>query len=109
MRFLILHRARYVCEVCGMFPATNLHHRKPRGMGGSRDGGVNSPANLLAICGSGTTGCHGKIESYRRRSYNLGWLVRRFQDPAAEPFLGPGDQWFRVDDTGGKQPVSPPG
>lgn len=54
------------CAVCGM-PATNSHHMAPKGMGG---GGstfelrtvrgvfiLRSP--LMALCGSGCTGCHG--------------------------------------------------
>lgn len=109
IRIAVLHRARYLCEVCGLGAASNLHHRKPRGMGGTRDDMINSPANLLGICGSGTTGCHGKIESYRRQSYDLGWLVRRWREPSEVPFLGPRDDWYLLDDTGGKRRVSPPG
>jgi hypothetical protein len=54
-------------------------------MGGSRHAVINSPANLLLLCGSGTTGCHGWIESHRETAYALGLLVHRGGDPAATP------------------------
>jgi len=53
----------------------SVHHRRPRGSGGSRIGWVNSAANLVLLCGSGTTGCHGHIESHRTESYEAGFLV----------------------------------
>lgn len=55
-----------------------IHHRKPRGMGGTRDKGINSPANLILVCQS----CHADIESHRLDAYDTGWLVRRVDNPA---------------------------
>lgn len=50
-------RARdHRCAVCGR-PATNLHHRLPRSRGGPDD-----DFNRIPVCGSGTHGCHGRIE-----------------------------------------------
>ena len=55
-----------VCAACGQ-PARNAHHEPPLGMGGAMRGWtlrtewglfVLKPA-LIALCGSGTTGCHG--------------------------------------------------
>ncbi|GAA1138557.1 hypothetical protein [Nocardioides aquiterrae] len=63
----------------------SFHHRQPRGMGGSRRREVNSPANVMLLCGSGTTGCHGFIEKYRSSAEQEGWLVRHGQDPAEVP------------------------
>lgn len=82
-----LDRAGYRCEVripghCYERPV-NLHHRRPRGMGGSRDATVATTANLLAVCGSGTTGCHGWIEQHRAVAHDNGWLLRHGADPAA--------------------------
>lgn len=54
----------------------SIHHRQPRGAGGTRGAATHSLANLLLICGSGTTGCHGYIEDNRRWAYDTGWLVR---------------------------------
>jgi hypothetical protein len=72
----------------------NLHHRRPRGMGGSKDPRINDPANLLALCGSGTTGCHGLIESYRERSYEHGWLLRHGWDAELTPFVDLRGHWW---------------
>lgn len=65
----------------------SFHHRQPRGAGGSSREGINSPANLLLVCGTGTTGCHGEIEANRTAAYAAGWLVKHPQDPAAVPVL----------------------
>lgn len=48
----------------------SVHHRAKRGQGGGW-----SPANLLAACGSGTTGCHGYVEANPTWSRDHGlWL-----------------------------------
>ena len=62
--------------------AANVHHRRPRGQGGSND-----PANLLHLCGSGTTGCHGYIESNRTVARANGWLLEFGQDPRIVPVI----------------------
>lgn len=54
----------------------SIHHREPYGMGG-RPGHVDSPAELLAVCGHGTAGCHGHIEANRERARAMGWLATR--------------------------------
>jgi hypothetical protein len=60
--------------------ATNMHHRKAEGQGG-----LSLPANLLDLCGSGTTGCHGWIEHNRTQSYDWGFLVKSTGDPELIP------------------------
>ena len=50
------------CARCGKdvtYIQSSIQHRKARGMGGTNDPSINSPANLIVLCGSGTTGCHG--------------------------------------------------
>lgn len=54
-------------------------------MGGTKDPASNSPANILLLCGSGTTGCHGWVESHREEAYESGFLVRRGNDPGSLP------------------------
>ena len=54
-------------------------------MGGTTDPAVNTPANLAILCGSGTTGCHGEIESRRTDAYADGWLLHAGQDPVDVP------------------------
>ena len=86
VREIVLDRARHSCERCGNLLGMNMfysiHHRIPRGMGGSDRAELNLPSNLMALCGSGTTGCHGWIESNRSSSYEDGWLCYRNDDPA---------------------------
>lgn len=86
----------------------SVHHRRPRGMGGSRRHNVTSPVNLVALCGSGTTGCHGAVESNREAAYEAGWLVCQAADPALIPVnvfgLGP---VFLTDDGDYRDATSP--
>ena len=55
--------------------AWSIHHRRPRGSGGTSLDWVNQPANLVVLCGSGTTGCHGWVERERTKAFDLGLLV----------------------------------
>ena len=54
-------------------------------MGGTRRPGTNSPANLLLLCGTGTSGCHGRVETYRQAARQLGWLLQQDDDPSTVP------------------------
>ncbi len=45
------------------------------------------PSNLLWVCGTGTTGCHGYMESERIEARENGWLVRHGHDPRESPVL----------------------
>ncbi|MGN6162551.1 MAG: HNH endonuclease [Marmoricola sp.] len=84
----VWERAGGYCERCGKAIGTSamsVHHRRPRRMGGTTDPAVNTPANLAILCGSGTTGCHGEIESHRTEAYADGWLLHAGQDPADVP------------------------
>lgn len=78
---LVFTRAEGCCERCEK-PITgqrgldfSFHHRRPRGSGGSTVEWVNLPANIILLCGSGVTGCHGWTESHREASRDLGFLV----------------------------------
>lgn len=54
----------------------SMHHRRPRGAGGTSLAWVGMAANALTLCGSGTTGCHGEVEADREKSYEKGHLIR---------------------------------
>jgi hypothetical protein len=89
---LVVARDLWSCVCCGRNVLGlergvdwSIHHRIPRGMGGSRDPRLNLPANLLTTCGNGTQGCHGEIERLRAKSRARGLLVWRSQDPAEVP------------------------
>lgn len=79
-RQLVLDRAENLCERCGK-AGEQIHHRLPRGAGGTSDPEINSPSNLIVLCST----CHAWIESNRSASYDLGLLVRRGQNPADVP------------------------
>lgn len=55
----------------------SAHHRRPKGSGGTSEEWVGQAANCLILCGSGTTGCHGWVESHRAKATELGLLVPR--------------------------------
>lgn len=65
----------------------SIHHRRPRGMGGSRSAEVSCPANGLVLCGSGTTGCHGRVEASRSWAMTHGFLVPQWRDPELVPVV----------------------
>lgn len=95
VRAAVLARAGGCCEVCrarlhhedtGWVAAHSVHHRRPRGAGGSSRADTNTPANLLLLCGSATTaGCHQWVESNRTRALDLGLLLTQGQHPAEVP------------------------
>lgn len=87
-------RSGGMCEKCGQAPATNWHHRKNKSQGG-RD----NLANALALCGSGTTGCHGYVTVEREDAFDKGWAVRRAFDPAETPVYRL-EQWVLLTDDG---------
>ncbi|KLL11558.1 HNH endonuclease [Protofrankia coriariae] len=86
VRALVLARAGHRCESCGWYllgRPYSVHHRRPRGMGGTRDQVAHSPINLLVLCGrDNATGCHGLVHRNPDSAYDVGLLVRRGADPA---------------------------
>lgn len=101
----VLGRDMGVCVRCGRNDeGLNLHHRTPRGMGGTRDPLSASPANLVTLCGSGTTGCHGWVESHRDQAVSEGWIVLRGTDPSTVPVRINGYLWVLGHD-GAKRPI----
>lgn len=92
-RELVRWRDRDRCRRCGA-TTWQIHHRKPRGMGGSRDPLINDPSNLVLLCGSGTTGCHGWVEQHRTEARRQGWLVSQHADPRYQPIDHEGQLLF---------------
>jgi DNA-binding CsgD family transcriptional regulator len=98
-------RAGMRCEKCGAstkWVGAEIHHRLPRGRGGTSDASINSPANLLNLCKP----CHAGIESDREEAKASGWLLPRNNpdiDPSKEPLLC-FDGWHTLDDHGGRLP-----
>jgi len=76
-RALVHMRSDRICEVCGTRQAVNVHHRKNRSQGGTW-----AASNLLDVCGSGTTGCHGRItEDHDGTANRNGWTCKSFENP----------------------------
>lgn len=86
-RDVVLHRDRAQCAFCGKRPggAWSIHHRTRRGMGGTRADYINWPSNLVILCGTGTTECHGWVESNRTKAKDLGLLVHWNHIPSQRP------------------------
>ncbi|WNM74624.1 HNH endonuclease [Mycobacterium Phage Radiance] len=93
---LIWERAHGRCERCNEYASdATAHHRRPRGLGGSRREDTNVASNGLWACGA----CHRWAESYRAQAFADGWLVRQTQSPIQIPVLYRG-QWVLLDDDG---------
>lgn len=58
---------------------------------------LDTPWNLVLLCGSGVTGCHGLIETTaarRSEGYEKGFAIEGWaQDPADVPILRHGIEW----------------
>ena len=91
----VLKRDDGKCVRCGAIVADpdtgvpflqySLQHRRPRGMGGSKDPVTNSLENLIVLCGSAVTGCHGAVEVNRESGRRFGYAVPQWRDPAVMP------------------------
>lgn len=87
-RLLVYARAEERCEICGVYAyGGSVHHRHRRGMGGSKRPELAAASNLLLLCGSGVTGCHGVIEGNRDLAYDQGRLLRHIQIATEVPVL----------------------
>jgi 5-methylcytosine-specific restriction enzyme A len=65
------------CVRCGS-EGTDVHHRKPRGQGGSYDPlTAFGFANLVFLCRK----CHDHVHRHVQDSYNAGYLVHSWDDP----------------------------
>lgn len=69
-----------IAEVCRGW-AESYQHRKRRGQCAPEE--KWAPSNGLAVCGSGTTGCHGWIHRNPELAREQGWEVSLYDDPAS--------------------------
>lgn len=78
-------------------PAVDVHHRKPRGMGGTSDPARNTGlANLVCLCRP----CHDYVHANPAWAYEAGWLVHGWNDPYDIGICQDGRMLF-LDDDGG--------
>lgn len=100
-RRLVRERDGGRCMICGA-EATDVHHRRRKGMGGSAL--LEQPSNLVTLCGLGnTSGHHGWAHQNPDEAHYIGWLLYDFE-PAAETPVYILGEWFLLDDEGGKTP-----
>jgi hypothetical protein len=58
------------CEICRL-PANNAHHRRNQSQSGE-----HTLSNLMMLCGSGVTGCHGAITGNPAMAVRNGWTIQ---------------------------------
>lgn len=60
VRLYVFARERNLCRCCRLRPAESMHEIRARSLGGKI-----SKVNSVALCGSGTTGCHGFCQTHQ--------------------------------------------
>jgi len=76
-----LARDEGLCRRCSR-PASHVHHRLRKGMGGELDENVKyGLANLVSLCAE----CHRHIHDHPAESYEAGWLLHTWQVPEENP------------------------
>lgn len=98
---IALERQGWHCLRCGVnihdparWPGRSGHHRQLRR---AADPDVrHSPANIVELCGSGDTGCHGWVHRHVAEAERLGLIVPFGMDPLAIPVRDWRGKWFRL-------------
>lgn len=73
VRRLVYERDKGRCVVCLEAVTTgSVHHRQ-----GRRIKDPHRLSNCVLVCGTGTTGCHGRIHANPEWAYENGYMVRR--------------------------------
>lgn len=90
------------CVICDE-QGEQIHHRRPRGLGGTSRPNANSPANLILLC----SGCHRLVESLRKEALDRGLLLpQSVEEPSAAPLVWHGRTVLLHDD-GSVEDVTP--
>ena len=103
VRARLMARSGGFCEVRGATcwdEASQAHHRRPRGLGGSRSPQTGQASNGLMVC----LPCHSYVEANRELARDNGWLVRQGYNPTDVP-VWRRRRWVLLDDEGGLSPV----
>ncbi len=99
IRAALHERAGSRCEICSK-PANNAHHRRNRSQGGK-----DALSNLMLLCGSGTTGCHGRVTMHPKWAAENGYAIRGKVDaPESVPVWIRGER-CRLGDDGTVTPI----
>ena len=104
----ILTRDDFRCVRCGKVVSPgqcSIHHRI---LGNRKD---RRASNLITLCGSGTTGCHGWVHSHPAEAKLRGWIVSRFarrdQTPELPVWYQARHRWFLLGDNLTIEPGGP--
>jgi hypothetical protein len=109
---IVFARSQGNCEILTtgcLLVASEYHHRRPRGHGGTKRPETNLASNALHVCRR----CHALLESRRRWAADNGFLVSQFREPAEVPVWwrcnrnGDSRVWVLLDDQGDMAPSSP--
>jgi 5-methylcytosine-specific restriction enzyme A len=99
VRQLVMARSGGLCDRCGNYHTrTELHHRRPRKMGGTQRPETNTASAALLLCAP----CHAVTESNRTEAYEYGWLVHDYAGsppPSRVPVVRRG-RWVYLGDDG---------
>ena len=60
----------------------------------------HNPANIIELCGSGTTGCHGWVHKHVAEAERLGLIVPLGGDPLTAPVCDWRGRWLRLNPDG---------
>lgn len=110
VRFAIWTRDAGCCALCAK-PITgsfSINHRRPRGMGGSRDPLTKTAANGVLLCGDGVQGCHGYVTSHVSWSKWNGHTVPQGCDPSLVPLWHARYGWVLLNADATYTPVDDP-
>ncbi len=97
---VVAERQEWHCMRCGSnthgcgWPGHSTHHRQSRRFHDHR------PANLVRLCGSGTTGCHGWAHAHPAEAERLGYIVPGWMDPRDVPIRDWRGDWLWLLDDG---------
>lgn len=99
----VMARSGGYCERCYRHCPNygEYHHRRNRGMGGTKDVRAGQVSNALFLCPS----CHRWVTDHKREAMQFGFVVSNFApDPAAVPVFRY-RQWVLLTDDGGISPA----
>ena len=93
---LVRQRSKECCELCGTRAnEPQYHHRRPRGMGGTRRKESGDVANALYLHFK----CHERVERNRMEALEKGWLIRQSDEPILVPVVRMGE-WVVLNNDG---------
>lgn len=101
---LVDERDNYCCRRCGIrlsIVSGSRHHRQRRQAGGHRT------SNLVLLCGSGTTGCHGWAHRNPEAAQMRGFIVPANGRATSNviPIFSRGS-WWLLDDMGHQEEIA---